>query len=512
MKLHRFLTLLIYIFLLAGCIGIVCIVSKLAGPELPIVVEETMETEETEKATPSDAGEETEEETSEATPSDGAEVPEWQETVPARENEWWRAEKAEPETVVEEPEGPPEIIFASDLHLLADSLFDDGEAFQKRVAADDGKIIPYVSPVIEAFLDEVIEAEPSALVLGGDLTFYGEKESHLQLAEKLKRVEEAGIDVVLIPGNHDINTKNAKSYLGKKTEDAEDTGPEEFVEIYKDYGYEEALLRDENSLSYIWELDDKNWLMMLDSCQYEPKNLVTGRIKPETLLWMQEQLEAAKEQGIQVIPAAHHNILDQSRLYTTECKMDDNLDVVDLLEANEVPVFLSGHMHLQRIKKHKPEPGADDGAYGISEIINTSFAMPPCQYGVMKWAEDGSLSYHVKTVDVEAWARRQEGEVDENLLHFNEYSRSFLKEVMAGKVNRELENLPDEHRDAMTELYAQIYYDYCRGEAVDGKEVRKSRAYQLWERNRPDHRYRTDMDDMLGDMTKKNFVWESETE
>lgn len=506
MKLHRFLTLLTYILLLAGCFGIVYIVSKLAEPNHPIVIEETTETSGYEEATPSEA----EEETKEATPSDGKEETAPQETIPAWKKGWHRTEKAEPEQVEEEPKGPPEIIFASDLHLLADSLFDDGEAFKKRVAADDGKIIPYVSPIIDAFLDEVIEAEPTALVLGGDLTFYGEKESHLQLAEKLKRVEEAGIDVVVIPGNHDINTKNAKSYIGKEAGKAEDIGPEEFAEIYGEFGYEEALARDKNSLSYIWELDDKNWLMMLDSCQYEPKNLVVGRIKPETLLWMQEQFDAAKELGIQVIPAAHHNILDQSRLYTTECKMDDNMDVVDLLEANDVPVFLSGHMHLQRIKKHRPEPGADVDAYGISEIINTSFAMPPCQYGVMKWGEDGSLSYHVETVDVEAWARRQEGEIDENLLHFNEYSRRFLKEVMAGKVDRELENLPEEHREAMTGLYADIYYDYCRGEAVDAKEVRRSSAYRLWERNRPDHRYRTDIDDMLNDMTQENFIWEEE--
>lgn len=41
---------------------------------------------------------------------------------------------------------------------------------------------------------------------------------------------------------------------------------------------------------------------MLDSCQYEPKNLVEGRIKAETLVWMDEQLKKAQEDGMQILP------------------------------------------------------------------------------------------------------------------------------------------------------------------------------------------------------------------
>ena len=36
------------------------------------------------------------------------------------------------------------------------------------------------------------------------------------------------------------------------------------------------------------------------------------------------QLAKAKEQGILVIPVAHHNLLAQSRMYTTQCAMDNN--------------------------------------------------------------------------------------------------------------------------------------------------------------------------------------------
>ena len=500
MKLHRLITLLTYLLLLLGCLCIVHFITKIAEPDLPYVTEETETTDASGKSTPSDA----ESRPQESTPSDA-----WQkETMPEVKEKTATLPWIPPyEPEIGEPKGPPEIIFASDLHLLAENLFDGGEAFRKRIAADDGKLIPYVPQILDAFFDEVIEEKPDALVLGGDLTFYGEKESHLQLSSMLKKVEDAGIDVVLVPGNHDINTRNAKSYLGKEAELVQDITPEEFEQIYRDYGYEEAMFRDENSLSYIWELDESHWLMMLDSCQYEPRNLVTGRIKTETLTWMEERLKEAKEQNIAVLPIAHHNILDQSRLYTTECKMDDNLRVVEVLEEYRVPLFLSGHMHLQRIKKHQAEPGTDRDAYGISEIINTSFAMPPCQYGVLRWDEEGEMRYFARTVDVERWAQRQDGEVDENLLHFDEFSREFLREVMAGKVRKELENLPEDQVRAMTGLYAELYFDYCRGETVDEKEVKESRGYRFWERNRPDHRYRKEIDAMTADMKQRNFKY-----
>ena len=118
---------------------------------------------------------------------------------------------------------------------------------------------------------------------------------------------------------------------------------------------------------------------MLDSCQYEPKNLVEGRIKAETLVWMDEQLKKAQEDGMQILPIAHHNLLAQSRMYTTQCAMDNNGDVIYLLQKFKIPLFLSGHLHVQRIRKHKAEPGVADDAYGIQEIITDAMSIPPCQ-------------------------------------------------------------------------------------------------------------------------------------
>lgn len=267
-----------------------------------------------------------------------------------------------PEVPEEEHYMPPRIIQATDVHYQSADSEDDGAAFQLFVERCDGKVVKYLPQLLDAFMDQVIAEKPTALVLSGDITMNGEKINHKELAEKLHKVQDAGIPVLIIPGNHDINNPNAAVYFGDEKTSTDSVTPEEFYDIYHMYGYDQAISRDSASLSYVYQLDERNRLLMLDSCQYEPKNLVEGRIKAETLVWMDEQLKKAQEDGMQILPIAHHNLLAQSRMYTTQCAMDNNGEVIDLLQKYKIPLFLSGHLHVQRIRKHKAEPGVADDA------------------------------------------------------------------------------------------------------------------------------------------------------
>ena len=102
------------------------------------------------------------------------------------------------------------IMLATDIHYFSDSLTDGGPRFQEMVEYGDGKIVTYIDQITDAFLDEVVKQHPDALVLSGDLTLNGEKASHKDLAEKLHRVENHGIPVLVIPGNHDTKKRIAE--------------------------------------------------------------------------------------------------------------------------------------------------------------------------------------------------------------------------------------------------------------------------------------------------------------
>ena len=505
----NWLMILIYAGLIAMCLGIVWFVGKISSPTKPgressseTTMVQTGESQEEER-------EEEESESAEATPSE-AETQE--ESRQQDESGRWyggRTETVRPEIEEELPVEeyrPPSIVTVSDIHYFAPSMTDYGEAFGEMVERDDGKLVPYISQLMDVFTEEMTETRPDAVILSGDLTLNGEKGAHEALAEKLKMLADQGVRVLVIPGNHDINNPNAASYFGAVREAAESVSAEEFLDIYHEFGYDQAISRDETSLSYICELDEKNWLMMLDSAQYEPVNLVGGRIRSTTVKWMEELLEAAKELGISVIPIAHHNLLKESILYPVDCTLENSDEVIKLLERYRVPVFISGHLHLQRTKKYKPEPGEPEDAYHISEIVADSFAIPPCQYGILSWGDGGQLRYTTKEADVERYAAAH-GLTDENLLNFKEYGTDFLVGVISQQIYKKMSSLPEEQMRGMAELYGQLNRDYCAGTPIDVKEIKSDEAFRLWERNLPDSRMFEEIDDILRDTRKDHNTW-----
>ena len=408
-----------------------------------------------------------------------------------------------PEVPEEEHYTPPRIIQATDVHYQSADAEDDGAAFQLFVERCDGKVVKYLPQLLDAFMDQVIAEKPTALVLSGDITMNGEKINHKELAEKLHKVQDAGIPVLIIPGNHDINNPNAAVYFGDEKTSTDSVTPEEFYDIYHMYGYDQAISRDSASLSYVYQLDERNRLLMLDSCQYEPKNLVEGRIKAETLVWMDEQLKKAQEDGMQILPIAHHNLLAQSRMYTTQCAMDNNGEVIDLLQKYKIPLFLSGHLHVQRIRKHKAEPGVADDAYGIQEIVTDAISIPPCQYGILQWKADGSMEYSTESVDVSAWARRT-GQENTDLLNFETWSEEYLQKLISDQIGGVVRNVGSDVKRSMAETYADVYIDYYAGRKIDAKGIRTSEGYTWWERNLPDSYLIKELNAMINDADRDN--------
>lgn len=498
---------LMYAMVFMACFGVLHFMKKLMEPAGPVQTEAT-----TKGPGPASAGDDhrkrpedgTEDSQAKTATDSQAEKPE--EVIREEGYTGWKKQFPglwTPPQDTQEPYVPPKLVLATDLHYQSAQAGDGGPAFQLFVERSDGKVIQYLPELLEAFLDEVIEEKPSALVLSGDITMNGERMNHEELAGRLARVQDAGVQVLVIPGNHDINNGHAAVYYGAEKESVDSIDGEDFYEIYRRYGYDQALSRDSSSLSYVYALDEKNWLLMLDSCQYEPENKVEGRIKESTLAWMDEQLLKAREQGIFVLPIAHHNLLAQSRMYTTQCAMDNNSEVIDLLQKYRLPLFFSGHLHVQRVRKHKAEPGVDDGAYGIQEIITDALSIPPCQYGEVVWDEDGSISYETRSVDVSGWARKA-GSGNPDLLDFEDWSYRYIQKLISDQIRGVVQNLGEDVERSMAATYAGVYIDYYAGRKIDAKGIRNTKGYRWWQRNMPDSYLLRELDSMITDSDRDN--------
>lgn len=382
----------------------------------------------------------------------------------------------ETESAAEQEKPENTIILATDMHYIARELTDGGPAFAEMVEHGDGKVVPYISEIMDAFLDEVIASKPGALILSGDITFEGERLSHEELAAKLVRVKKAGIPVLVIPGNHDINNPWAASYSGIRTRSADTVTSAEFREIYQDFGYQGAVSYDPNSLSYLYQLDEKTDLLMLDSCQYEPENLVGGFIGDGTYDWIEDQLIMANEEERNIIPVSHHNLLEESEIYVDDCTIEHGEQLARMLVEWNVKLYLSGHLHVQHMKDF------DDGG-AILEIVTSSLATPPCQYGVLDLMADGSYCYRTQILDMEAWAEQNNSE-EEDLLNFDEFRTPFLERVFFNQAYDQLEDsdFENERKQRMSKLYATLNRYYYAGRAYEIREqILKDPYYQLWD-------------------------------
>ena len=400
--------------------------------------------------------------------------PETEETMPP-ETDDTPGEPVEREKIV------TDIIFVSDIHYMSPDLTDYGTAFNELIDNGDGKVVAYMPQIWQAFAEEVIASRPDALVLSGDLTINGERVNHEELAKKLEEIEAAGVSVLVIPGNHDINNPYATAYFGESQSFIEGVDPVGFWEIYRKYGYDEAAGYAPDSMSYLYILNDTTWLMMLDTCIYEPDNEVDGEIPNGTMEWMEEWLKSAYAEGITVIPVGHHNLQELSRVYVEECVLRNHQEVMEIFERYLTPVYFSGHLHVQRIMKHISEPGITDEIYGIWEIVSNSLIIPPCQYGNLTLNANGSLSYHTRNVDISSWAAKH-GETNLDLLDFPAFSDTYIRSVIGRQAYKTIEDIPDELREVMTDFYVDLYQDYYAGRHINYSERRKEFGYQLWTR------------------------------
>ena len=343
-----------------------------------------------------------------------------------------------PLTALSETADPVTLLVATDLHYLAPALTDHGPCFERSITLGDGKVMAYSEELVEAFVTQVIDRHPNALILSGDLSFNGERASHEALADKLARVEAAGIPVLAIPGNHDLNSRNAVRFVAESYEQVDSVTAEDFRAIYQPFGYDGALSRDSSSLSYVAGVSEGLRILMVDVNTSD----LPGAAGPQTLAWIEEQLAQARRDGCRVIAVSHQNLINHSDLLTSGFNIV-NANVLRMRYA-DAPVLcnLSGHIHMQ----HMSVTNA-----GIWDIATSSLAVAPNQYGVLTVSERG-LSYRTEAVDVSAWAASK-GLSDPNLLDFSDYSEDFFK------TNARRQALAVVAQDECPELLAAFFAD-----------------------------------------------------
>lgn len=271
------------------------------------------------------------------------------------------------------------IAVITDTHVIAPELLINGggTAWQNEVD-NDRKLIDYSQEVFDYLVDKFKTDKPDLLLISGDLTKDGEKVSHQYVVNGLNELKAAGVKVYVIPGNHDIDNGNAKSFNGNSTTQVENINSATFASMYADYGYTDTE-RDPNSLSYACEPIKGLVLLGIDSHG--------GSLSDATLNWVCQQANKAWKEGKQVIAMMHHplmpHILMADKLISTYCIANYETVRNRLADAG-VRVILTGHMHIT-------DNAMDKNADLTKEIydLNTGSVISyPCDYRIMTLSED----------------------------------------------------------------------------------------------------------------------------
>lgn len=388
--------------------------------------------------------------------------------------------------LAEKETSPLTVVTATDLHYLSPELTDYGTGFMRMVGNGDGKLTQYAPEITDAFLEEVEKLHPDALILSGDLSFNGEKTSHEELAGKLFKLQEQGIPVLVLPGNHDILYPFAAQFEAETVTRTERVSGEEFCDIYGSLGYQDAAGKDEGSLSFLYELSERVWLLLLDANTED----APGRIKDSTMQWAERQMKRAEEAGASIITVTHQNVLAQNRLLSQGFLLDHHEEMEQLLKAHGIALNLSGHVHIQHI--------AESG--GLYDIATGSLTVYPHRYGVLTVDPDGSITYETKPVNVERWDGEKAG-IPGKYGDFEALSQAYFDACTRKKMKKELEalSLSEEERAQMTELAVEMNRNYFAGMTEPEKEVKDTEGWKLWKEKGAELFFGKYMDSMLED-------------
>ena len=277
------------------------------------------------------------------------------------------------------------VMLIADPHVLASSLVEQGAAMDEMM---DGqrKMIDISEEVFVALIDTALAHKPDLVLIPGDLTKDGEMASHVVVAEQLQRLQVAGINVLLIPGNHDIGGE-AYAYLGADRVAVESLSDSEWENTYA-MVYDQATAKDPNSHSYVAEPLAGVTVLGIDASH----NAGEGYLSDETLTWVLQQADEARAKGNMILATCHWQVLehvDGGGLDADVSARLQNADAVrDQLMAHGVRMLLTGHVHVSSISTYRDTLQMSGDS--IMEISTGSPITYPCPYRWLTLSQDRS--------------------------------------------------------------------------------------------------------------------------
>ncbi|MCL2445548.1 MAG: metallophosphoesterase [Oscillospiraceae bacterium] len=258
----------------------------------------------------------------------------------------------------------------ADLHYYPAAL---AGGFNRAFIEDNdrlGKPARHSERLLQAALAQLKDEPTEYLLIAGDLTREGEHDAHVALRDVLLEFSRStGTQVLVVPGNHDINNRHAAEYMTGQKQRARETSAEDFLRIYQPLLPAHARCF---GLSYAIELDEQHTLLALDSTK--PGARVHGEITPEQLQWALDECLHARENGRVVLGLMHHNLALHMGHTLAGYLLDDCEQVRATLAGAGMRFCFCGHQHRGHAAK------ITHGEHVLYDICAPALNSFPCQF------------------------------------------------------------------------------------------------------------------------------------
>ncbi len=244
----------------------------------------------------------------------------------------------------------------TDTHYFKNSLGAYGEEYERFMDYEQ-KCFAETQSMNEAsfaYLEKCDEAD--IILIAGDLSFNGEKESHKAFSALLRDFKEkTGKKIFVVTAGHDCNkTPFAYDETGRLA--PEGTAFEELYDFYHDFGYDQAIEFNREHMSYVAELSDDVRLLVLCNDTAEGRNV---EYSEEFLAWIEAQAKKAQSDGKMMIAMEHYPVLAGQPILNLipDARQKGSKKLIETLADNGVHLIFTGHMHNQSINAVKTKKG-----------------------------------------------------------------------------------------------------------------------------------------------------------
>lgn len=354
------------------------------------------------------------------------------------------------------------IAVISDTHYLSSKLAKPGTALDNFEAAT-GRNIEDLHAVLHQVVSDLQTYQPDLLLISGDITNHGERDSHIDFIATLKPLADNGTRIFVVPGNHDVNVPNSKKYDVDLSSPTANISAQEFTQLYAPFGYEAATKRDTASLSYLTEINDTIWLLSIDSNrhkEYKTSTISAGRILPETMRWTLEILREAKSKEILVLGMMHHGLVEHmpyQAVFFSDYLIDDWKNSAQLLADNGLKIMFTGHFHSNDITLLTSPLGNR-----IYDIETGSLAGYPFPYRLMT-LQDNLLN--IETRFVESIPGRPNLKEE-----YRQKTEQIARRATQAKINSMELPIPADIKDALVDLLIEMRLLHMKGdEKIDNE-------------------------------------------